>query len=165
VGYVERGLLHHTDTSSRSAECRACVDRDACPKLIIKKRHLGMRRRESAREEEAREPVRSTVSSCAEPEASADHPSDEVTAWRAAYRRRDEGRPFLTRRSLAKTVGPLNLNTAKRACWEPAKTQRSRATRLAKTDARHHGSPTIEDVGMTRHTKPASSVDAVRVTH
>ena len=70
----------------------------------------------------------------------------------AAFRRRPKGfRPSLveaTADEMADTVRwPKNL--------------KSRASRLAKPDARHHGSREAADPAH----KPASSVDAVRVPH
>ena len=64
-------------------------------------------------------------------------------SWQAASRRRSA----VARRAMADTV----------IC---PKKQKSRASRLAKPDARHHGGRQVDPAH-----KPASSVDAVRVPH
>ena len=94
-------------------------------------------------EKKAEKPCRRTGSGCAEPTAPADHPSPRgcglasmpVRPPKAAFRRRPKGT----------VLWPKNL--------------KSRASRLAKPDARHHGSREAADPAH----KPASSVDAVRV--
>lgn len=58
-------------------------------------------------------------------------------------------------------IGPGDCCCRKEPVGSLLKTGRSRASRLAKPDARHHGSRFAADPAH----KPASSVDAVRVPH
>jgi hypothetical protein len=142
-----------------------------------------------AREEAgAREPVRSTVRGRppvggeraggreavrrvpAEPKAKTEARETAVLCGRPPSRgfRRRALRYGVTRRRVRKATPLSHAVGVTLAClWDVAverllKTGRSRASRLAKPDARHHGTPIHR--GDPAH-KPASSVDAVRVPH